>query len=434
MSKKRLYIIIAITAIITIGFFLAAYILSRDPGAAPTVEPRKSFFGNLFGGEPSGDTPRNGGDSTQGGPTDGTNGSTGTDNNPLLTQNNIPALRQISTTATSGYSPSLLVGKTSARFVERSTGNIFETAMESMRKDRISNALLPRVQESFFGNDGKSLVYRYIKSGASSILTFVRSVPNPDQSKVAVVGATSTNPITGSFLPEDVLGVAVSPDGKNMFYLTKSGDFDSHTGLGNVYNFQKNTSARVFQSPFSEWLPVFFDGKTAVLQTKASQDVPGYLYALNTATGDLQKIIGGINGLTTLPSPDLQKVLYSESTRGGLSLHLYDRKENTTSDISLITLPEKCVWNAGSTTLYCAAPDYIPSAEYPDSWYQGSVSFSDAVWKIDAKTRNVETVFLPGSFSAPKMDITNLTLSSSSDFLFFINKNDSTLWGYKLTQ
>jgi hypothetical protein len=427
MSKKRLYIIIAITAIITIGFFLAAYILSQSDGSKTdekTTNPFENFL--PFGKSPTG-TPKNTGNNTS-------SGNTGTGTNPdIINKEGIPALRQISTTATAGYSPSLILGKPSVRFVERSTGNIFETAMEDMRQDRLSNAVVPGIAEAFFANSGKSLVYRYIKDGSDSITTFIRIVPNPNNSKQVVVsGETQPNPVDGSFLPENILNVFVSPDSKNMFYLTKTGDFSNHVAFGNVLNFQKNTSARVFQSPFTEWLPVAFDGKTAVLQTKASQTVPGFVYSMNTSTGELKKILGDINGLTTLPSPDLQKILYSESTRGGITLHLYDRRERKTLDISLQTLPEKCTWTIDNTAIYCAAPDYLPSAEYPDAWYQGSVSFGDAMWKIDAKTGNMSAVFLPSAFGAPNLDMTNPTLSSSADFLYFINKTDSTLWGYKL--
>lgn len=431
MSKKRLYLIIAITAIITIGFFLAAYIISQqgNGGAVEQKNPLTNFF--PFGKGSANGTRGSAGDNTA--PADLGSANSG-ENNLLVNQKNLPALRQISTAATAGYAPSLQSGKTSVQFVERSTGNIFETAMEDMRKDRLSNALIPEVQEAFWGNTGKSIVYRYIKDGGSAITTLIIEIPNPNKPKVESQNATTTNQLVASFLPENILSVLVSPDTKNIFYLTKTPDFATRTAIGNIFNFQKNTSTKVFQTPFSEWLPVSFDGKTVLLQTKASQNVPGFLYSMNTSTKELQKIIGGINGLTTLASPDAQKILYSSSNRGGVDLHIYNRKENTTIDVPLATLPEKCVWNADGVTLYCAAPTYLPTAEYPDDWYQGSVSFNDTVWKIDSKTGNMTTLFSPASFSAPKMDMENLMLPTNKDFLFFINKTDSTLWGYDLTQ
>jgi hypothetical protein len=250
---------------------------------------------------------------------------------------------------------------------------------------------------------------------------------------VQAANATTTDSATGSFLREDVLNVLVSSDTKTMFYLEKTPEFTERQAFGSIFNFQKNTSTRVFQSPFSEWLPVYFDGKTAVLQTKASQTIPGFLYSVSMANGELQKIIGGINGLTALPSPNLQKILYSESTRGGVILRLFDRKEKTTVGGLPATLTEKCVWNSDSTIVYCAVPGYLSTAEYPDAWYQGSISFDDELWKIDAKTGKADIIMSPSVFGRYALDMTNLTLSSNKDFLFFINKTDSTLWGYKLS-
>ncbi len=429
MSKKKLYIIIAITAIITIGFFFAAYIISQQGGGAPVGEQKTTLADFLPFGKVSQDKVGSGGDTAAG-------SVPGDENDALINQKKIRALRQISATPTAGMYPFTRSGKTSVRFVERATGNIFETAMEDMRRDRVSNALIPKTQEVFFGNDGKTAVYRYLKEGDSSVVTFMRNISDTSGVKAGTaaeaVGGAAASLVSGSFLPEGILQVAVSPDTKNMFYLEKTPGFETRSAVGSVLNFQKNTSTHVFQSPFSEWLPVYFDGKTALLQTKASQNVPGFLYSLDIKNGELQKIIGNVNGLTALPSPDLQKILYSESSRGGMTLRLYNKKTNAITEIPSATLPEKCVWSANSADIYCAAPDSLQTAEYPDAWYQGDVSFSDAMWKIDAKTGFITSVFAPESFDAPKMDMTHLTLSQNGDFLFFINKTDSTLWGFDL--
>jgi hypothetical protein len=426
MSRKRLYLIVGITAIVTIGFFLAAYIVSRQENQTPGTEPVNPFanffpFGKSMG---NGDRPI----SEEGTPTANT-GTNGGENTPLINPKNLLALRQISTTATAGTYPFIKSGKTAVQFVERSTGNIYETTIEDMRRDRISNTLIPSAYETLSGNGGKTITYRYIKEGGSSITTFVRNVPNPDRVKIETQNAT-TSQTGGSFLEEGILHAFISSDTKSMFYLTKTPDFNTRTTVGSVFNFQKNTSTRVFQSPFSEWLPVSFDGKTVMLQTKASRDVPGFLYSMNVSNGELQKVLGDINGLTALPSPDQQKILYSESTRGGVALRIYSRVEKTTRNIELSTLPEKCVWDIGGIMIYCAAPDYIPTAEYPDAWYQGGILFSDAMWKIDPKTGNMEAVFLPSAFDAGNLDMTKPVLSPNGDYLFFINKTDSTLWGY----
>lgn len=434
MSKKKLYLIIGVTAIITIGFFLAAYIISQESVAPKT--PGESVFSNFFpfgkntgnetGGENAGDT---GNDETD---SFGTGDENGEKSGAISDKTKLPRLRQINKTPTAGMYPFIRSGKTMVQYVERATGNIFETNMEDMRKAKVSNHIIPRVQEVFWGNGGKSLIYRYFNEDDFSIATFVTSAPNTSGVKIETQKSTSTDTVSGSFLEENILHALPSFDSKSLFYLTKTSDFTSRTGYGSVFDFTKNTAKRVFESPFSEWLPVSFDGKTAFIQTKASQNIPGFLYSLNTANGGLQKILGGINGLLALPSPDMQKILYSESTRGGITLRLYDRKNQNTTDIPLSTFPEKCVWTSDSTALYCAVPDYLPATEYPDAWYQGLVAFNDTVWKIDAKTGNRVMVFTQDSSINQTLDMTGLSLSLDGNFLFFINKKDSTLWGYEI--
>lgn len=428
MSKKKLYLIIGITAIVTIGFFLAAYIISQENGAPR--ESEKNTFLNFF---PFGKSSREGGDSAN----STINGSGSGDFSEKINESSqekreLPRLRQISKTPTAGMYPIVRSGKTIIRYVERATGNIYETNMGDMHKTRISNSLIPRVQEAFFVNEGKSVLYRYVAESGSFITTFITSVPTAASVKTETQIGTSTDTVSGSFLEENILHAIPSFDTKSLFYTTKSSDFQAGGGKGNIFNFSKNTASQVFSSPFSEWLPVYFDGKTVALQTKASQNIPGFLYSITLPNGELQKIIGDINGLTALPDRNLQKILYSESTRGGLKLRIYDRKEKSSIDVTTPTLPEKCVWTIDGAVLYCAIPDYLPAAEYPDTWYQGSVALNDAVWKIDPSSGNTSILFITGTFNAPEMDMTSLTLTPNAEFLFFINKNDSTLWGYQL--
>jgi hypothetical protein len=111
---------------------------------------------------------------------------------------------------------------------------------------------------------------------------------------------------------------------------------------------------------------------------------------------------------------------------------VYDRKDSSTKDVALQTLPEKCVWKKDNASLYCAIPSVFPSGEYPDSWYQGISSFNDNIWMVDAVTGKTTPVFVPGSLTLKLLDMTNLTLSPAEDFLFFINKRDSSLWAFDL--
>jgi hypothetical protein len=419
MPKKRLYLIIGITAIITLGFFFAAYIISRpqkNTGDTPSGILQFFPFGqNLENTKKTNKTDTKNTTSQE---------NTNTDNSLLF---------QISETPIAGMYSYLKSGKTAVQFTEKTTGYIFETTIEGMQRDRPSNTLAPRIEQAIWGDNGNSVIYRYIKdSEPDTIATFVMSVPKSNVPITDTKKSTESK-IQGSFLPDNIIDLIVSSDSKSVFTLSRTAQFSSRVGVGNVFDFQKKKLTQVFVSPFSEWLPISFDGKTAVIETKPSQNVPGYLYSVNIANGRMEKIIGGINGLTALPSPNLQKILYSESGRGGITLHIYDRKTGGVLNLALQTIPEKCVWNPENTGLYCAIPITLPSAEYPDDWYQGNISFNDEVWKIDANTGDSIILFSPSVFGKKNFDMKNLTLSLSGKYLFFTNKNNSILWGYNLS-
>jgi hypothetical protein len=101
--------------------------------------------------------------------------------------------------------------------------------------------------------------------------------------------------------------------------------------------------------------------------------------------------------------------------------------------IGVKTMPEKCVWNKDSTILYCAVPRYITGTRYPDLWYQGEISFADDLWKIDVANNTTTNLVDSTSFKGgEEVDGIKLSLDENEDYLFFVNKKDSYLWGLRL--
>ena len=72
------------------------------------------------------------------------------------------------------------------------------------------------------------------------------------------------------------------------------------------------------------------------------------------------------------------------------------------------------------------------SADYPNDWYQGDVSFSDNLWKIDLKNHSANQMVVPEQVAGRAVDITNLGIGNDGKMLYFINKNDNTLWLYEI--
>jgi hypothetical protein len=310
------------------------------------------------------------------------------------------------------------------RYVARTNGNIYETFADSINELQFSTTVVPKVHESFFGNNGNSVLMRYLNTDGATIDTFAGTLPT----ELLGGDTTSNTQVKGSFLPENITDMSVSSDGSKIFYLLNVNTGDSVVGI--TSGLLGDKKVQIFDSPFTEWLSQWPSAKMITLTTKPSSLVPGYMYMINPDTKNLTRVLGGINGLTTLTSPDGKSVLYAG---GNLSLDIYNISTGNVTPVSVRTMPEKCVWGSASTTVYCAVPKAIGNATYPDDWYKGEVSFSDDFWKIDAASGTGTMIFDPTTIrGGQSIDGIKLALDTGEKYLFFVNKKDSYLWELSL--
>ena len=311
---------------------------------------------------------------------------------------------------------------TAVRYVERATGNIYQTFLDKIEERKFSTTVIPKVHEAYFGNKGKSVIMRYLKIDDRTIETFVGTLPKE------LLGGDTTlnNEIKGSFLPDNITDASVSPDATKIFYLFNVGD----NMVGTIFNLLDNKKIQIFDSLFTEWLSFWPNGSLITLTTKPSWNTKGYMYGLNPSAKSFNRILGDINGLTTLTSPNGKLVLYGNNN---LSLSVYNISAKNSDLLGVRTLPEKCVWGKLSDIVYCAVPKSINETEYPDAWYQGEVSFSDQIWRIDIKNGNTTMISDPVTIlGGEDIDGIKLTLDESEKYLLFVNKKDSFLWELKL--
>lgn len=296
----------------------------------------------------------------------------------------------------------------SIRYVERMNGHIYKMFLDTKIKEKISNSTIPSIYEAFFDTTGQTVIYRYL-SEDKTINSFI-----------ATLGAPK-----GEFLPQNISDLNISQDKTKFFYLTEN----SNGVTGVTGTFGNTKREMVFNSPFTEWLSQWTSGQKIYLTTKASYSANGSVFLLDTTNKTLSKIFGGIMGLTTMVNPSGSLVLYSTSTKTGPRLGVFDIAQHSTKDLGVYGLPEKCVWN-NNNLIYCAIPNTIIGSQYPDSWYQGLVSFDDYFLKINTTTGEKTT--LANSINEIPIDGTHLFLDQKEENLFFINKKDSTLWSLNL--
>ncbi len=310
--------------------------------------------------------------------------------------------------------------KLDVRYVTAENGSIYQYDIENGQEKKYSSSVLPYMYEAFFGKNASSIALRYISVNKPTIETFVRQLPED----LLGSDAEPEDKISGNFLPQNINDISISPDGMNMFYLLKISSGISGT-VASLSGANKN---QVFDSSYTEWLSQWPNKDLITVTTKPAAGIPGFMYGINPNIKDFKKILGGVNGLTTLTSPNGKLVLYSADD---LNLYLYDTEENNSKNLNVRTLPEKCVWGALSDRVFCAVPQYINTDKYPDSWYQGEVSFIDSLEEVSLTGGLPITLTKEGEVIDP-IDAIKLTLSEDGNFLFFMNKKDLYLWGLRL--
>ena len=308
-------------------------------------------------------------------------------------------------------------GVEAVRYVERGTGNIYETDLATLQSSRLTDVTIPKIIESIWTPDGQGVYLRFLKDGTESISTLFANLAQ-------LTGTTTSSELPTSALPQDILGIATA--GPKALFLGR--DSAGSFGILNDLADRKKGST-VWRSPLGEW-NADWKGTSIALSTKASASAPGFLFFLNSSADTETIILRDLNALSVVSNPDSSKVLYSDIGSGGLETKILTLKSGKTDLVPAKTLAEKCVWSAKENyTVYCAVPTSVPS-DIPDAWYRGTVSFDDQIMKIDMKTGTTNIILA----ADPKntFDAENLMLSPNEDYLVFTDKDDLTLWSLKL--
>lgn len=304
------------------------------------------------------------------------------------------------------------------KYSDKTNGNIYQTLIEDLEEKVYSSTIIPNVHETLFTKN--NVIYRYLKNG-NTIVTFLGELPKE------VLGQDSNNnEIFGSFLPDGIKDISVSQNKENIFYLNPT-----KNGIVGVLVNSTGIKNNIFESSFSEWYSSWVNDDLIILNTKPSGIVDGFAYLLNTKNKSFDKILDKVKGLTTLANKDLSSILYSDNN---LSLKLFNPNTSAIRNLRINTHSEKCTWSNDNVTLYCAIPKTLEGGYiYPDAWYQGEVSYDDEIWKINTETGARTKLINPQDlYENEVIDAINLSLDKDEKTLFFMNKVDSTLWGFNL--
>jgi hypothetical protein len=301
--------------------------------------------------------------------------------------------------------------ETYVRFVERATGHVIESKMSNLEKTRISNITVPKVYESFLNSKGTEFITKTLSG--ETISTEYRKV------------STSTTPTTEITFSYPSNTDILITKGDSVFYTTKT----TTGSVGFLTTFDNKKPVQLFSTPLREINASWSGGNTLEIFSKPHSQYGGISFVVDIKNKTINESLSGIRGLSTNPNMDGTYTLYNTNIND-LSLGAKKGKTNIVSQISIKTLPEKCVWSKKNTKVaYCAVPSYFDRSGYPEDWYKGNKSSNDDFWSINVETGEESVIYRPINDGKEAPDAINLSLNEKENYLFFTNKRDLSLWG-----
>jgi hypothetical protein len=256
-------------------------------------------------------------------------------------------------------------------------------------------------------------------------LAFVRYLSGSDFSTINTY-ALPANGSGGFFLPLNLAGVSVSTTS----VLTLASGVNG--SVASVASSDGTHATQVFATPLTS-IRASFAGKGQYLVfTKPNVTLPGAAFFVSSK-GSFSKVAGPLNGLVAKASPSGKWVIISYTSSDSMKTYLVNPTAGQYIPLPIATIADKCVWTADESAVYCGVPVDPPTGfNYPDDWYQGAVSFSDRIWKIQVSGRYAQFVLDFNKEVDAPLDAEALAIDPQATTLVFINKNDDSLWSYSL--
>jgi hypothetical protein len=193
--------------------------------------------------------------------------------------------------------------------------------------------------------------------------------------------------------------------------------------VGYTYVLDTEANRAVFNIPLRD-VHVLWGTPTYVYTTPTSVQT-GHVYTIG-AQSVLEYLTNGMPGLiATRYGAGIVATSITESERFSLAVSANgDRVDQT-----LPFIPEKCTTNPFNTLrVFCAVPTNIDEGVFPDDWYMGTLGYSDVLWDMDIQTGSAITLLNFLTESGREMDVQKIGADKFGVKLYFINKNDNTLW------
>ncbi|MCA9360920.1 hypothetical protein KC845_00005 [Candidatus Kaiserbacteria bacterium] len=293
------------------------------------------------------------------------------------------------------------VGENLLLYTERGTGYIYEINLNTGEELAVTKTTYPRVVEAVFAPNGLSAVYTN-QDNYQSVSYLVK------------FDVDGTNESIN--LPPSVSDIAYKDD-ETILY-TSPDDFGT---IGYEYNFNTLERKELFKFPMFQMHMIWGGGIDNIYAYSApSPLLEGSAFKITD--NRLVPIGKAGNGLVAIANDNLQTFSYINNKR-------YQNESIFGNKLPTILIPEKCDFvgpNAGS--LVCGIPSGNLNSNFLDNWYKGIISTNDTIWGIDLVENSILKFIDLQAVAGRPLDVTDTKVKPNG--VFFINKNDHTLWQY----
>jgi hypothetical protein len=322
-------------------------------------------------------------------------------------------LRQLTTKPVIGFRelPSTDADGNTMLYAEAGTGHVYSINLTTGAETRLSNITIPNAQAASFTKDGTKVA---IRSGYGT------------QNTIELLTLAGENSATQETLLPKMVDFTFIDNG-NILY----SEYSSAGILGREYNTATGVSKTLFSVPFQSAAIVWSKDSTTptYVYTKPTAKLTGFLYRIANGVIVREQVSGG--GLMALAN-DMYVVHTITTTRGPIS-YVTDRATGKSNSLPIVAQPDKCAFTPdNSDMLYCGYEENKLTYDFPDNWFKGLVSFSDTLWEIDLKKGLAAKLIDTEKETGRELDSIGMNMSDQNKVLYFINKNDNTLWMYEI--
>lgn len=324
-----------------------------------------------------------------------------------------PRLRQLTTKPVAGYNEVLTNASSTPEvyYVESGTGHIFSINLETGTEKRVSATTFANADTALISEDGAAVAVASDSNQKTKTVSFGNISTSTESVEVGMI--------------ENVLSYGLGNDG-TIFFATQG----TQGAVGYMVEKDSLNRTNIFSVPFFDAKVIWGEIKESpiFIYPKASYLLEGYLYEVKAGSLSRLPAAGfGFNGFA-----NKSMIVYNSRASSDPSGYIYNRETRVSKIMDAPVYPEKCTFESTGFIFYCAHEPVKPGFEYPDSWYKGKVQYKDSIYLLNGENMSGELIVDTYKESGRELDIINMTLNNSKSALYFINKNDQTLWMYEL--